>query len=194
MEGKVLHEINIRKATLLISSSLAYRISSWLLELLSQVTCCLARVLQAENSPFLRGTSSATPERFFHILSKKIFSVVSSSYISISRWCVFLEDTKGEAEWWFWHLSKRFWLGEILKRRLWCFTAIWVSFWARGESYYSMGFFHFLGQHKRRLLSTHGRWRLRYWGWFLSRETRETLVEVIATFLESLRGILLEYW
>lgn len=69
MEGKVLHKIYIRKETLLISSSLAYRISFWLLELLSRVTCCLARVLQVKSSPFLRATSSATLGKFFFISS-----------------------------------------------------------------------------------------------------------------------------
>lgn len=83
LEGKVLHEIYIRKTALLISSSFGISISLWLLELLSRVTCCSARVLQAKSSPFLRGTSSATLGRFFFIIPEEDLIEVSSSCIHL---------------------------------------------------------------------------------------------------------------
>lgn len=62
-----------------------FRISNFslLLELLSRVTCCLERVLQANSSPFLRGTLSATLERFTFILLEEDFIVVSNSCIHL---------------------------------------------------------------------------------------------------------------
>jgi len=64
-----------------------------LLELFSWVTCCLARVFQVENSPFLQGTSSAILERFIHYHSKEIcreISIICIQFplaVRISRGC-----------------------------------------------------------------------------------------------------------
>jgi len=49
-----------------------------LLELFNRVTCCLARIFQAENSPFLRGTLSTTLERFIHYHIEEICRDISS--------------------------------------------------------------------------------------------------------------------
>lgn len=72
-------------------------ISLWLLKLLSQVTGCLAQVLQAKSSPFPRGTSSATLGGFSSFLQED-HNVSSSCIISFQVVCIIGGCNGEEAE------------------------------------------------------------------------------------------------
>jgi len=105
-----------------------------LLEMFSLVTCHLARVFQAENSPFLEGNSNATLEGFIHYHPEEICREISSIVFSLPQQCVFLEDAVMDLVWPLQHSSKGLLLGEIRRRRLNRFVGYSVILRARSGS------------------------------------------------------------
>lgn len=71
---------------------LVLSILSQFLDLINQVTCCLAWDFRVENSPILRGTSSATLHWFFHYHLREFHRFIFYICIHLCQQCIFLED------------------------------------------------------------------------------------------------------
>jgi len=193
-EGKSLHEIYKKDATLFIWHL-------WHIEFLLSCSsclvrshCCLARVFQAENSPFIRGTSSATLERFIHNLLAMIFTVVSSiciqclQVVHISRgrsrrnWVVILTFVRGD------------FAGRNSEREDLLIFCHLVDFFGWGRELSFSGDFTLPRLVQKEEIGHTWEWRLSHIGWSVLGEIWKVLVEVISTFPKRLRRILLVYW
>lgn len=165
----------------------------WHIEILFGCSSCLAKslvVYQESSSEELTLSSrdfKCHPRGSYSFFRRRISLWFPTVAFIISRWYVFLEDVVKGGRVWLWHLSEEFWAGEITERRHRCLAAILVSFGVGGECSYSVWLSHFLGQRRGSVLCTRGRWSIIYWGWSLSGELREALVEEIATFPEPWR-------